>query len=46
MADAVFLMQRDVRVMDTDRTCGLLYLCVAPYLEVCDDRDAWVISDL
>jgi len=46
MADAVFLIQRDVRVMGTDCTCGLLYSCVALYMEVLDDNDARVVNDL
>lgn len=46
IADAVFLIQRDARVMGTDCTCGLLYSCVAPYMEVLGDHDARVVNDL
>jgi len=46
MADAVFLIQRDVRVIDTDCTWGLLYSCVAPYMAVWDDHDARVVNDV
>ena len=46
MAAAVFLIQREVRVLGTDCTCGLLYSCVAPYLEGWDDHDARGVKDL
>jgi len=46
MADAVFFIQRDVRVMGSDCTCGLLYSCVVLYMEVLGDHDGRVVNDL
>jgi hypothetical protein len=46
MADAVFLIQSDVRIMDADCAWGLLYWCVAPFLGVWDDHDARIVNDL